>query len=325
MWQEYLFPSSVEDALAMLAEREGRARLVAGGTDLVIQLTEGRRAADCLVDITRIAGLDRITLEDGMIVLGANVTHRQASESPLVRERATVLAEACRAVGSLQIRNVGTLGGNVVNAMPAADGTTALLALEAEVEIADESGWRWVPLPDLFVGPGVSRVDSTREMLTAFRFQALGERQGSALERIARRRALALPILICALVVTLSEGAENFESARIALGPVAPVPFRASQAEESLHGAPISLETMTRAGEIATQESHPRSSLLRASKEYRQEVIKVLVRRGLERAVQGAISNLQSPTSKFQREVNHHVFFDDDVERRSCDCGGRAL
>ena len=288
MWQEYLFPSSVEEALAMLAECEGRARLVAGGTDLVIELTEGRRAADCLVDITRIPELDKMTLEDGMIVLGANVTHRQASESPLVRERATVLAEACRAVGSLQIRNVGTLGGNVVNAMPAADGTTALLALEAEAEIADGTGRRWAPLPDLFAGPGVSRVDSTREMLTAFRFRALGEGQGSALERIARRRALALPILICAVVVTLSEGGEDFKSARIALGPVAPVPFRASQAEESLRGAPISLKTMARAGEIAMQESHPRSSLLRASREYREEVIKVLVRRGLERAVQMA-------------------------------------
>ena len=292
MWQEYLFPSSVDEALAMLAERKGRARLVAGGTDLVIELTEGRRSADCLVDITRIPELDRMALEGGMIVLGANVTHSQAAESPLVRERATVLAQACQAVGSLQIRNVGTLGGNVVNAMPAADGTTALLALEAEAEIADGTGRRWVPLPDLFAGPGVSKVDSTREMLTALRFKALGEGQASALERIARRRALALPILICAVVVTLSEGGEDFESARIALGPVAPVPFRASQAEESLRGAPVSLETMARAGEIAMQESHPRTSLLRASREYREEVIKVLVRRGLERAVQRAISNL---------------------------------
>ncbi len=292
MWQEYLFPSSVEEALAMLAEREGRARLVAGGTDLIIELTEGRRAADCLVDITRILELGKITMEDEMIVLGANVTHRQASESPLVQERATVLAQACHAVGSLQIRNVGTLGGNVVNAMPAADGSTALLALEAEAEIANGTGRRWVPLPDLFAGPGVSTVDSTKEMLTALRFQALGERQGSALERIARRRALALPIVMCAVVVTLSAGGENFESARIALGPVAPVPFRASQAEEGLRGAPASLETMARAGEIAMQESHPRSSLLRASREYREEVIKVLVRRGLERAVQRAISNL---------------------------------
>jgi len=288
MWQEYLFPSSVEEALAMLAEREGRARVVAGGTDLIIELTEGRRAADCLVDITRIPELGKITLKDGIIVVGANVTHRQASESPLIRERATVLAQACHAVGSLQIRNVGTLGGNVVNAMPAADGTTALLALEAEAEIADGAGRKWVPLPDLFAGPGVSRVDSTREMLAAFRFQALSQGQESALERIARRRALALPILICAVVVTLNEAGQAFESARIALGPVAPVPFRASQAEESLRGAPIRLETMARAGEIAMRESHPRSSLLRASKEYRQEVIKVLVRRGLERAVQMA-------------------------------------
>jgi CO/xanthine dehydrogenase FAD-binding subunit len=223
-----------------------------------------------------------------MIVLGAGVTHRQVSESPLIRERATVLAEACQAVGSLQIRNVGTLGGNVVNAMPAADGSIALLALEAEAEIVDGMGRKWVPLPDLFAGPGISKMDSTREMLIAFRFKVLSERQGSALERIARRRALALPILVCAVVVTLSEDGGDFESARIALGPVAPVPFRASQAEESLRSATVSLETMARAGEIAMQESQPRSSLLRASKEYREEIIRVLVRRGLERAVQRA-------------------------------------
>jgi CO/xanthine dehydrogenase FAD-binding subunit len=122
-------------------------------------------------------------------------------------------------------------------------------------------------------------------VLTALRFKALGSREGSVYERLARRRALALPILACGVAVGLGEGGSTFLWARISLGPVAPVPLRAYQAEEFLAGAEVSPETVVRAGEIALSESHPRTSLLRASKEYRGEMIKVLVRRGLERAV----------------------------------------
>jgi carbon-monoxide dehydrogenase medium subunit len=288
MWKEYFFPSSVEEALEILAERGGKARVIAGGTDLVIQILEEELSVDYLVDITRIPGLDEISLQDGIITLGANVTHRRAAGSPLIRERATVLAEACKAVGSVQIRNVGTIGGNVVNAQPAADSAIALTALDAEAEIASISGRSWVPLEGLFIGPGASKVDSTSEVLTAFRFKALGPRQGSAFERIARRRALALPILNCAVVVELNEDRDSFEWARIALGPVAPTPFRARNAEESLRGAPVSAEAFLKAGEMASQEAKPRTSILRASREYRVEMIKVLLRRALERAVERA-------------------------------------
>ena len=287
MWEEHLFPTLVEEAVAMLAQWDGRARLIAGGTDLVLEFNEGKRrfVVDCLVDITRIPELKEITLEGDTITIGAAVTFRQLDDSPLICQRATVLAEAAHAVGSLQIRNVATLGGNVVSALPAADGILGLSALDAKAELADSQGRKWVPLGELFGGPGQSRIDTTAEMLTALRFKALGSREGSAYERLARRRALALPILACGVAVGLSEGGSTFQWARISLGPVAPVPFRARRTEEFLAGAEVSIETMVRAGEIALSESHPRTSLLRASKEYRQEMIKVLVRRGLERAV----------------------------------------
>jgi len=289
MWQEYLFPASVEEAVAMLAQWGGRARLIAGGTDLVLELNEGKREADCLIDITRIAGLKAITLEGDIITVGAAVTFRQLDDSPLIRQRATVLAEAAHTVGSLQIRNVATLGGNVVNALPAADGSLGLCALDAEAEIADSTGRRWVPLEELFVASGQSRIDATAQVLTAFRFRALGSKEGSAYERLARRRALSLPILACGVAVGLSEDGRTFQWARISLGPVAPVPFRARQTEAFLAGAEVSTETMVRAGEIAQSESHPRTSLLRASKEYRQEMIRILVKRALERAVEGGL------------------------------------
>jgi carbon-monoxide dehydrogenase medium subunit len=285
MWQAYEIPTSVEGALDILARYGGQARLIAGGTDLVIELQEGKHSAECLVDVTRIPGLDRIERQDDWIVLGCNVTFRQIKESPLLREQARVLSEAAATVGALQIQTVATLAGNVVNAMPAADGSVALVTLDAEAEIADGHGRTWRPVGDLFRGPGESAVDPRRQMLTAFRFRAAGPGQGSAWERIGRRRALVLPILNCGVSVALTSDGERLEWARIGLGPVAPVPFRARQAEAFLAGRPATEEAFVQAAEIAAGEAQPRSSLLRASREYRVEVLKVLVRHGLARAV----------------------------------------
>jgi carbon-monoxide dehydrogenase medium subunit len=285
MWQAYEIPTSVEGALDILARYGGQARLIAGGTDLVIELQEGKHSAECLVDVTRIPGLDGIEQLGDWIVLGSNVTFRQIKESPLLREQARVLSEAAATVGALQIQTVATLAGNVANAMPAADGSVALVTLDAEAEIADGNGRTWRSVAELFLGPGESAVDPTRQMLTAFRFRAAGPGQGSAWERIGRRRALVLPILNCGVSVALTPGGEQLAWARIGLGPVAPVPFRARQAEASLAGEPATEEVFVQAGEIAAGEAQPRSSLLRASKEYRVEVLKVLVRQGLSRAV----------------------------------------
>jgi carbon-monoxide dehydrogenase medium subunit len=285
MWQAYEIPTSVDEALELLARYDGQARLIAGGTDLIVELQEGRCSTECLVDVTRIPGLDRIEQQGDWIVMGASVTFRQIKESPLLQERARALAEAAGSVGALQIQTVATLAGNVASALPAADGSVALVALDAEAEIASAEGRRWRPISELFLGPGQSAVDPTRQMITAIRFPALGARQGSAWERIGRRRALVLPILNCAVSLALDGDGQQLLWARIALGPVAPVPFRARETEAFLAGQPAHGETFVRAAEIAAGEAHPRTSLLRASKEYRTEVLPVLVRQGLARAV----------------------------------------
>jgi len=287
MWQAYEVPNSVEEALAILARYDGRAQVIAGGTDLIIELQEGRHSVECLVDVTRIPGLDSIEERNGTIVLGANVTFRQIKESPLLHDKARVLAEAAGTVGALQIQTVATLAGNLVSALPAADGSVALRALDAEVEVAGQGGRAWRPVAELFLAPGKSAVDPSREMITAIRFAALGARQGSAWERLGRRRALVLPILNCGASLAL-EGDDRIAWARLSLGPVAPVPFRACQAEAFLAGQPACEEAFARAAEIAAGESQPRTSLLRASREYRLEVLPVLVRRGLERAAEQA-------------------------------------
>ena len=286
--EDYITVSTVEEALATLASLRGEGRLIAGGTDLVIQLQRGERDIRCLVDITRIPGLDEITLENSYVVIGATTTFSQIQHSPLIRERAAVLAEAASQVGSAQIRNVGTLAGNVVNAQPAADGSVALLALDAEAEIANLTGRQWVPIASLFISPGISRVDAGAEMITAFRFRAHGPRESSAFERLARRKALALPLINVGAHVLLNADGTHVRHTRIAIGPVALVPFRAEEAEAMLNDQPINPEVIGEAAEMAARESKPRSSLLRASKEYRRELIRVLTRRALLRAIETA-------------------------------------
>jgi CO/xanthine dehydrogenase FAD-binding subunit len=287
-WEEYLVPTSLEEALAILKECQGQARVIAGGTDLIIQLKKKEVTARCLVDVTHLDELKGIALEDGFIRVGACVTHQELASSSLIRERAAALAEGAWQVGSPQIRNVGTVGGNIVNAQPAADTVVPLMALEAEVEVVSLEDTRWDPLGGLCVGPGQCTVDSTAEILTSVRFRALGPKQGSAFERLAKRKALSLPILNAAAVVTLNDGGDTFQEVRLAVGPVGPTPSRALNAEEALRGAAVEAHTIAAALELAAQDAQPRSNPLRGSQEYRQEMVKVLLRRSVERAVQMA-------------------------------------
>ncbi|MCS7286010.1 MAG: xanthine dehydrogenase family protein subunit M [Anaerolineae bacterium] len=283
MIKEYLFPRSVEEALELLERYGGEARIIAGGTDLVLQLKRGEVSAGVLVDITRIPEIRGIREEDGYIWIGATTTHQEVAESPLIQARASLLARACRSIGSLQIRNVGTIGGNLVNAMPAADSVIALLALDAEVEIASKDGTRWVPITEFHRNVGECCINPCIELVKGVRFRPLGENEGSSFQRLARRRALILPILNVGVVAGWDEG--RFSRVAIAIGPVAPVPFRARKAEEFLKGSPISLENIEEAARLAQEEAQPRSSLLRGSAEYRKDMVKVLVRRALVEAV----------------------------------------
>ncbi len=283
MWDDYLFPQSVDEALDMLDTRGGEARIIAGGTDLAIQSQRGRVQSRVMVDITRIPGLDRIDEKDGYIHVGARVTHAEVAASPLIRARAGVLAEACGSVGGPQIRNVGTLVGNVMNALPAADGAIGLTALDAQAEVAERTGRRWTPIADLYAGVGRCTVDSCQAMITQLRFKALGHGEGGAFERLAKRKALILPILNAAVVVGVGGGA--VKSARIAIGPVATNPFVATDAAEWLVGRAPDAAAAANAAKLAAEAAEPRYSLLRGSAEYRKSMVEVLGRRALTRAL----------------------------------------
>jgi len=287
LWNEYHLPSSVDEAVGLLARYDGKARVVAGGTDLILDLQQdNEHPVAALIDVTRIVGLNEIREEDGTITIGAGVTHNQIIESHLLQQKATALVEASYVVGGPQVRNVATVGGNVAHALPAADGTTALNALNAEVEVASFSGRRWIPFTSLFVGPGKSAIDSTREVLTALRCKATGEHEASASSRIMRPQGVALPIMNFAAKVRALD--DRIEEVALAVAPVAPTPFRCKQTEAFLTGKPATSESIEAAVEVLLSECKPRTSPHRATAEYRKEVLPVLLRRTLSKAIERA-------------------------------------
>jgi carbon-monoxide dehydrogenase medium subunit len=286
--QQYLQPLTIQEALKMLSEDNGKALIIAGGTDVIPLLRRGDLQADVLIDITRLPNMNHIEAEGDSICLGGLVTHAQVCSSSLIKERAKLLAEAAGAVGSPQIRNVATVAGNLISGQPAADTALPLLALNAAVTILSKTGKKEIPLTQFFLDQGRTALDCRREILTQIRFPALQKNQGGSYLRLSMRKTLALPMLALATVVNIDPQKRTIQEAAIALGPVAPIPFRASQTEAKLRGSPISKKCLEMAAESAFEESNPRSSLLRGSMEYRKEMVKVFVRRGLSRALADA-------------------------------------
>lgn len=291
IWKHYYTPSTVDEALRLLAQHAGNARIIAGGTDLMIDLqyAETPHRLDALVDLTRVGEMTHILESDGICTIGAAVTHTAITQSPLLEARATCLVESCGVVGGPQVRNVATLGGNVAHALPAGDGTTSLMALDAEADVAWGDGRReWLPLAKLFRGPGISALDSRRDVLVAFRFRLCAEREATAFHRIMRPQGVALPVLGCAVWVRLSEDQAYYEDARISIAPVAPTPILAESVRAALCGQPANNETLERAVEAANQSLKPRTSKYRATGEYRQHMIGTLLRKTLPLAVERA-------------------------------------
>jgi len=171
-WSSYHKPETVEEALELLRHYDGSARIIGGGTDILVEARRGlRQPIEAIVDATGIAGLDTISHDQNYIVIGCGVTHTRIVSNESVVRYGACLAESCGVIGGPQVRNTGTLAGNVAHALPAGDGTIGLLALGGEVEIASTTGTRWVPAKDTFVGPGKSVIDRHREVLTRLRFK----------------------------------------------------------------------------------------------------------------------------------------------------------
>ncbi len=293
VWENYHMPRSVDEAIRVLGQYNGNARIIAGGTDLMIDLQHGdkedRTPLGALVDVTQIDEMTHIYEQDRWITVGAAVTHTAIVKSALLETKATCLVESCGVVGGPQVRNVGTLGGNVAHALPAGDGTTSLVALDAEALVAWNDGRReWKPIIQLFKGPGQSALDSSRDVLVAFRFAASREGEGTAFKRIMRPQGVALPILGCALWVKLDDSRSRYASVRACIGPLGSTPIRLTEVEQSLMGQSADEAALERVIEVAERSLHPRTSKYRATAEYRGYMIETLLRKALPLALHRA-------------------------------------
>jgi aerobic carbon-monoxide dehydrogenase medium subunit len=281
--RDHLFPTSVQEAVALLGNAAGKARLISGGTDLVVALRGKSVPFEILVDTGRIPGLDRIDKTGDIIRIGARVTMSKAEADPILRELATALSAGAAWVGGPQIRNRATVVGNVISAQPAADAAVPLFALEATLEVVSPEGIRHVPIDQSYREVGESAVDPSREMVVAITLLAHKDGEVSVYQRMMRRLALTLPVLNCAARVGSREG--MFTGVRIALGPVGAKPLRVREAEDFLQGREINSENILRAAGIARQIASPRSSPHRGSSEYRKEMVSVIVKETLGAAV----------------------------------------
>lgn len=285
MWQRYLTPRTVEEALDGLARQAGRARLVAGATDLMLELERGQRpGVDVLIDISRLPSLDRIGLgSDGRIHLGPLTTHNHVAGSPLIQERALALARACWEVGAPQIRNRATVAGNLITASPANDSIPPLMALGAVVTLRSVRGERQVPLGSFYTGVRKT-VMAPDEMLTDIAFPAPPPGTRSTFVKFALRRVQAISVVNAAVVLQID--GDRIRQAAIALGSVAPTILRAAQTEAFLAGSRLTPEVWRRAGEIAAGEARPIDDL-RSSADFRREMVRVCVLRGLRMIADG--------------------------------------
>ncbi len=291
-WEEYFTPATVAEAIEILERFDGEARVVGGGTDLLVETRRGlHKPVTAMVDVTHIAGLGEISLEGDHIVIGCGVTHSQIVKNEQIIERGVCLAESCGVIGGPQVRNVGTLAGNVAHALPAGDGTMGLLALGGEIEVAGVDGTRWMPLQESFKGPGKSFIDRYRQILTRLRFRPTGPGEGSAHHRVMRPQGLCLPIISMGVRVALDD-ADVISEARISMGPVGPVPHLAEPAMQALIGGPATASQFARAAEVALQNVELRASKYRATREYREQMVRTFLPVILERAVERARKGL---------------------------------
>lgn len=286
LWQQYIRPNSVPEAITALTTAPSPVMPIGGGTDIMLDLQQGRHSpVHTIVDLTEIPEMKVLETRENRLFIGAGVTVSRIARDPLVATHAQALTEACDLIGGPQVRNVATLGGNVAHALPAADGTISLMCLDTEAEVAGPSGNRTVPLPELFLGPGKSALQSG-EIIIGFYISLLQQRQASAFKRIMRPQGVALPIMN--LSVWLERDGKSIMQIRIAVGPGGAVPFRAKNTEAFLAGKLYSDKTFKSALETLVEEVKFRTSAMRATSEYRYHLVGTLLKDTLETALERA-------------------------------------
>lgn len=274
-----LTPATVEEAVTLYGQHRETARYIAGGTDVIVKVKEGWMAPDYLISLKQIPGLSDLVRNEatGELSIGALVTHAVLEQSLFIRNDYPIIHDAVSNIGSLQVRNMGTIGGNLINAVPSADGAIPLIALDGRALLVGPDGERSVLVKDLFVKP-YETVLTPGEVLTRITIPAQAPRTGSAYIKFGRRAAMELPLIGIGVLLVVDEDLATCTRARICLGVAAPTPMRAKRAEQLLEGKPVTLDLLAEAGKLAAEESQVRDSV-RGQAWHRKEMIRVQVRR----------------------------------------------
>ena len=277
---EYFEPKTIQDVCLLLSKFGKEASILAGGTDLVIQMRKGRLSPKHLINIKKIKGLDVISEEEGGFRLGVLVTIADVATHSGLQLALPIVVSSAKSIGSLQIRNVATIGGNLCNASPAADMSPSLLVLEAEVRIAGLQGSRSIPITDFFVGPG--KVDlHTDEFLVEIIIPNASKNTKMVFYKLGPRKAMDCAVVSVAVAISLNQSTKECEKARIALGAVSQTPVRAREAEKLIEGKVVDEIALSKIAEAVRQEIYPISDV-RASAEYRYETATNLTIRAIK-------------------------------------------
>jgi CO/xanthine dehydrogenase FAD-binding subunit len=275
----YFSPRTLREAIELLIKHGPEAKILAGGTDLLVEMKEGIVTPQYVIDLKNIPALNHIKLENQYLKIGALATLREIEVHPAVREHAGILAQAASLLGSLQIRNKGTIGGNLCHASPAADLAPPLLALDGKVGMIGKNGERMENLENFFVGPGMTTLKSG-EILTEIQVPLPPPGSTGIYLKFSPRKAMDLALVGVAALITLNTTSQICTRARIALGAVAPTPARAKKSEKILEGQRIGRELLQEVSDQAAEESRPISDI-RGSAWYRKEIVKILVEQGI--------------------------------------------
>lgn len=290
---EHLRPKSTDELTALLARHAGRARILAGGTDLLPRLRRGLLSVDALISIGALPELRTLEVDAARgLRIGARVRIAEIAEHPLIQAHFPALVDAARVTATTQIRNMGTIAGNVCNASPCADNVPVLFARGATATLHSVRGFRTVPIDDsFFLSPGRTVIEPD-EYLSFLRVPSTPPSTGVAYHNIEPRSRVDMTAASVAALVTVEDG--RVRELRIVLGAVGPTPLRATEAEHALRGRPVDDTALAEAGELAATEARPISDV-RASADYRRRMVAVLTRRALRTAIERALAQ-RSPT-----------------------------
>ncbi len=277
---KYINAKSAQEAVGALISAGGKALIIAGGSDVMVEIAEGKRSPEVLVDVTGAADMRQLCVEGNELVIGAAVTLTEIARSPLVKKYFPSLCKGAGSVGSLQIRNSATLVGNVVTAQPAADAAMAVAPLNPRFVVMSAWGTKIMEIGELYAGFGRSALDPSAQLVKEVRIPLPGIDEKASFVRLELRKSLSLPMLNVAAMAKVTNGVVQW--VRITMGPAGVGPTRAVEAEKWLTGKVLNHENMAEAGKLSLLNAKPRSNPLRGSKEYREQVLPVLVRRALE-------------------------------------------